>query len=213
MGLIQHNMMREHLRMTLNMNMWSQSKWQKTIKRWLTTSLKKWWWNCRELSRCLQRRQWQPTPVLLPGNSHGWRSLVESDMTEWLPFHSSLSCTGEGHGNPLQCSCLENPRDGGAWWAAVYGVAQSLTWLKRLSSSRENNAVVQGDRVSLHLQDPPCHEWGRITTVNSLQGSCSFLWTSKNTSWHDTFTLFLLSWDEFCFLGTEDGLGFAESPA
>ena len=50
----------------------------------------------------------------------------------------SLLCTGEGNGNPLQCSCLENPRDGGAWWAAVYGVAQSRTWLKRLSSSSRN---------------------------------------------------------------------------
>ena len=56
-------------------------------------------------------------------------------MTERLPFHFSLSCIGEGNGNPLQCSCLENPRDGGAWWAAVYGVAQSQTRLKRLSSS------------------------------------------------------------------------------
>jgi len=60
---------------------------------------------------------------------------LESDMTEWLPFHFSLSCIGEGNGNPLQCSCLENPRYGGAWWAAVYGVAQSWTWLKPLSSS------------------------------------------------------------------------------
>ena len=89
------------------------------------------------------RRQWHPTPVLLPGKSHGWRSLVgcspwgcyESDMPERLHFHFSLSFIGEGHGNPLQCSCLENLRDGGAWWAAVYGVAQSRTWLKRLSSS------------------------------------------------------------------------------
>ena len=56
-------------------------------------------------------------------------------MTEWLPFHFSLWCIGEGNGNPLQCSCLENPRDGGAWWAAVCGVTQSQTWLKRLSSS------------------------------------------------------------------------------
>ena len=56
-------------------------------------------------------------------------------MTEQLHFHFSLSCIGEGDGNPLQCSCLENPRDGGAWWAAVYGVAQSQTRLKRLSSS------------------------------------------------------------------------------
>ena len=57
-----------------------------------------------------------------------------SNTTEAI-FHFSLSCIGEGNGNPLQCSCLENPRDGGAWWAAVYGVAQSQTWLKRLSSS------------------------------------------------------------------------------
>ena len=55
--------------------------------------------------------------------------------TERLHFYFSLSCTGEGNGNPLQCSCLENPGDGGAWWAAVFGVAQSRTWLKRLSSS------------------------------------------------------------------------------
>ena len=89
------------------------------------------------------RRQWHPTPVLLPGKSHERRSLVgcrpwgckESDTTERLHFHFSLSCIGEGNGNPLQCSCLENPRDRGAWWAAVYGVAQSRTRLKRLSSS------------------------------------------------------------------------------
>ena len=89
------------------------------------------------------RRQWHPTPVLLPGKSHGQRSLVgcspwgryKSDTTEQLPFHFSLSCIGEGNGNPLQCSCLENPRDGGAWWASVCGVAQSRTLLKRLSSS------------------------------------------------------------------------------
>ena len=87
--------------------------------------------------------QWHPTPVLLPGKSHGLRSLVgcspwgrkESDTTERLHFHFSLSCTGEGNGSPLQCSCLENPRDGGAWWAAVCGVAQSRTWLTQLSSS------------------------------------------------------------------------------
>ena len=81
------------------------------------------------------RRQWQLTPILLPGKSHGQRSLVgcspwareESNTTEWLHFHFSLSCIGNG--NPLQCSCPENPRDGGAWWAAVYGVAKSWTWL------------------------------------------------------------------------------------
>ena len=55
------------------------------------------------------------------------RGREESDMTEQLHFHFSLSCIGEGNGNPLQCSCLENPRDSGAWWAAVYGVTQSQT--------------------------------------------------------------------------------------
>ena len=105
----------------------------------LALQLKK---NCQWLNTNW-RRQWQPTPVLLPGKSHGRRNLVgcspwdheESDTTERLHFHFSLSCIGEGNGNPLQCSCLENPRDGGAWWAAVYGVAQSQTRLKRLSSS------------------------------------------------------------------------------
>ena len=60
---------------------------------------------------------------------------TESDMTERLHFHFSLSCIGEGNGNPLQCSCLENPRDGGAWWAVVYGVTQRRTRLKQLSST------------------------------------------------------------------------------
>ena len=66
----------------------------------------------------------------------------ESDTTEWLHFHFSLSCIGEGNGNPLRYSCLENPRDGGAWWAAVYGVAQSQTWLKRLSSSSSSSTYL-----------------------------------------------------------------------
>ena len=76
----------------------------------------------RDQEHCyLRRRQWHPTPVLLPGKSHGRGSLVgcspwsreESDTTERLHFHFSLSCIGEGNGNPLQCSCLENPRGGG----------------------------------------------------------------------------------------------------
>ena len=96
--------------------------------------------------------KWHPTPVLLPGKSNGWRSLVgcspwgrwESDTTERLHFHFSLSCIGEGNGNPLQRSCLENPRDRGAWWADIYGVAQSRTRLKLFSSSSSNSVENTG---------------------------------------------------------------------
>ena len=95
------------------------------------------------ISSTAWRRQWHPTPVLLPRKSQGQGSLVgcspcgceELDTTERLHFHFSLSCIGEENGKPLQCSCLENPRDGGAWWPAVYGVTQSWTRLKWLSSS------------------------------------------------------------------------------
>ena len=83
------------------------------------------------VSTIKRRRQWHPTPVLLPGESHGRRSLVgcspwgsqEWDTTERLTFtfHFPLSCIGEGNSNPFQCSCLENPRDGGVSWAALYG--------------------------------------------------------------------------------------------
>ena len=104
---------------------------------------------CISLMTSNQRREWHPTPVLLPGKSHGRRSLVgcnpwgrkESDTTERLHFHFSPSCIGEGNGDPLQCSCLENPRDGGAWWAAAYGVAQSQTRLKQLSSSKDQSCL------------------------------------------------------------------------
>ena len=99
---------------------------------WFGGYCAKWW-----------RRPWRPTPVLLPGEFHGWRSLggcspwgcEELDTTERLHFHFSLSCIGEGNGNPFQCYSLENSRNREAWWAAVYGVAQSQTLLKRLSSS------------------------------------------------------------------------------
>ena len=94
-----------------------------------------------------EEEEWHPTPVLLPGKSHGRRSLVGcspwgrwgSDTTEQFHFHFSLSRIGEGNGNPLQCSCLENPRDGGASWAAVSGVTQSQTRLKWLSSSSSSS--------------------------------------------------------------------------
>ena len=109
---------------------------------------------CSTLS-AVWRRQWHPTPVLLPGKipwteepgrlqSMGHE---ESDTTERLHFHFSLSCFGEGNGNPLQYSCLENPRDGGAWWGAISGVTQNQTRLKRLSSSSSSGSC---DGVTSH---------------------------------------------------------------
>ena len=124
-----------------------------------------------------RRRQWHPTPVLLPGKSHGRRSLVgcspwsheESDTTERLHFPFSLSCIGEGNGNPLQCSCLENPRDRGAGGAAVSGVAQSRTQLKRLSSS-----VCMSMLFSQFVPPSPSQPAGTIFKNNLLR------WNSLN---------------------------------
>ena len=101
------------------------------------------------LYNCPEGNEWHSTPVLLPGKFHGRRSLVgcspwglkELGTTERLHFHFSLSCIGERNGNPLQCSCLENPRDRGAWWAAIYGVTQSQTQLKWLRSSSSRHLV------------------------------------------------------------------------
>ena len=113
-----------------------------------------------------------PHSSTLAWKIHGWRSLVgcnpwgreESDVTERLHFHFLFSCTGEGNGNPLQCSCLENPRDGEAWWAAVYGVAQSRTRLKRLSSSSSNKIndivlyiLIRNVNYKLELTKGICH--------------------------------------------------------
>ena len=121
-----------------------------------------------------RRRQWHPTPVLLPGKSHGQRSLVGcspwgrwgSDTTERLHFYFSLSCIGEGNGNPLQCSCLENPRDGGAWWIAIYGVTQSRTWLKWFSSIHTYTHSVKEDitpnKHDFKIEVPVCNLWGTL---------------------------------------------------
>ena len=151
---------------------------------------------------------WMPTPVLLPGKSHGWRSLEGcsprghwgSDTTERLHFHFSLSCIGEGNGNPLQCSCLENPRDGGAWLAAVYGVAQSRTRLKWLSSSRSSILALKprktgktnGEAVSRAIPKPqallppppqlqrPRNTPGLSWTSGGLRGGSGFASLSLN---------------------------------
>ena len=110
-----------------------------------------------------RRKQWHPTLVLLPGKSNGQRSLEGYspwgcwglDTTEWLHFHFSHSCIGEGSGNPLQYSCLENPRDGGAWWAAAYEVTQNRTRLKWLSSSSSSSKkTLIGSKRNLKIQLP-----------------------------------------------------------
>ena len=131
----------------------------------------------------IRRRQWHPTPIFLPRKSHGRRSLVGcspwgrwgSDMTEWLHFHFLLSCIGEGNGNPLQYSCLENPRDGRAWWAAVYAVSQSRTRLKWLSSSR----ILYGDWINRRLKMGIKHK-----TVASLSDvDICLLWVFEGSGW------------------------------
>ena len=95
-------------------------------------------------------RAWQPTAVFLPKESHGQRSLVGCSpwghTTERVHFHFSLSCTGEGNGNPLQCSCLDNPRDRGAWWAAVYGVAESGTTEAAEQQQQQNTVDVSSSK-------------------------------------------------------------------
>ena len=98
-----------------------------------------------------------------PGGLQSMGSL-ESDTTERLHFHFSLSCIGGGNGNPLQYSCLENPRDGGTWWAAIYGVAQSRTGLKQLSSSRDDWNYTAGcksyvNTISLYTTDMSIQEF------------------------------------------------------
>ena len=146
------------------------------------------------------RRQWQPTPVLLPGKSHGWRSPVgcspwgreESDTTERLHFHFSLSCFGEGNGNPLQPSCLENPRDGGACWAAVYGVTQSRTQLRLLSITlqhREVYSVFCGDlkRQEIHKSGHTC-----ICIADSYCYRAKTTQECKETIFQQIFTKFYI---------------------
>ena len=89
-------------------------------------------------------------------NGGAWWAAVHGVVTEQLHFHFSLSCIGEGNGNPLQCSCLENPRDGGAWWAAICGVAQSWTRLKRLSSSSSRS--LSGFHCTSASEESACNE-------------------------------------------------------
>ena len=119
------------------------------------------------------RRQWQPTPVPLPGKSHGWRRLVgwspwgckESDTTERLHFHFSLSCTGEGNGNPLRCSCLENPRDREAWWAASMGSHRVGHDWRYLAAAATAAAATQMDLKIITLSEVSQNEKDKSSCV------------------------------------------------
>ena len=142
----------------------------------------------------VRRRQWHLTPILSPGKSHGWNSLVgcspwgrwESGTTEWLHFHFSLSCIGGGNGNPLQCSCLENPWNRGAWWAAVYGVTQSRTRLKWLSSSSSSNLcnTYKGRNIKKNKS-----KWSKCLLFSSLLYLCRMF--------YDNFKLGVGEWRRF----------------
>ena len=129
-----------------------------------------------------------------PGRLQSMGSL-ESDMTERLHFHFSLSCIGEGNGNPLQCSCLENPRDGEAWWAVVYGVAQSRTRLKRLSSSSSSSRPYS----TFSVADDPCCSYMHMHACSGVSDSL----------WHNGLqpARFLCPWD-FPGKNTEVGCHF-----
>ena len=133
-----------------------------------------------------------PHSSTLAWKIHGQRNLIgcspwgrsELDMTEWLHFYFSLSCTGEGNGNPLQYSCLENPRDVGAWWAAVYGVTQSQTGLKRLSSSKMSPCELVLHKIIPRRTSSGLGNWDcRETEINKKCFiKCWALWTAR-TRW------------------------------
>ena len=144
------------------------------------------------------RRQWHPTPVLLPGKSHGQRSLVgcspwgrkESYTTEQLHFHFSLSCIGEGNGNPFQCSCLENPRDGGA-----YGVARSRTQWSDLAAAA---AALHSDPSPPTTMEPM--DWGSDCDGSSSIGALTY---QNQENGHDLVLVGCQWWlkIQFSFMG------------
>ena len=149
---------------------------QGAIGGWVMLGLVFKWFPLWEFS--LFDTPWHPIPVLLPGKSHGQKNLVgcspwghkKSDTTEQLHFHFSLSCIGEGNGNSLQCSCLENPRDGRAWWAAIYGIAQSQTWLKRLSSSNSRVSSLVVLDLGISAPTPKAQTWSLVRNEDSTSG-------------------------------------------
>jgi len=109
------------------------------------------------------------------------------ETTERLHFHFSLSCIGEGNGNPLQCSCLENPRDGGAWWAAICGVTQSWTRLRRLSSSSSSCDVGEDSWDCLRKEIQPVHPKGNQSWIfigrTYAEAETSIFWPPDVKNW------------------------------
>ena len=173
---------------------WSTYFWAQTLELWIYLIWGRvWWW----------RRWWHPTPVLLPGKS--WTEELGRLQSmgscrvghNWATSLSLFtSCIGEGNGNPLQCSCLENPRDGEAWWAAVYGVSQSRTRQKRLSSCRSIRVwwfvfltasqamlvlLVLGSHFETNctLSSSGCQEIFGLFTIYSCHKQCHNLLKSK----------------------------------
>ena len=159
-----------------------------------------------------RRMQWHPTPVLLPGKSRGRRILAgcclwgctELDTTERLHFHFSLSCIGEGNGNPRQCSCLENPRDGGALWTAVYGVAQSRTRLKWRSSSSRKQCLLEtlwGRHQGMEGKwtRTPCSLWWTCRYLQTVYMSCFGVYISGHLFIH---LLYFACQKKICFAYT-----------
>ena len=120
-------------------------------------------WKCqKDLS---WRRQWYPTPVLLPGNpmdGGAWWAAVHGVATSLTQLSDFTFSVGEGNDNPLQCSCLENPRDSGAWWAAIYEVTQSRIWLKRLSSSSKGPQCLDSNIHSYTLWAMYCYRTEKL---------------------------------------------------
>ena len=145
------------------------------------------------------------------GKSHGWRSLAgcspwgcyKLDTTKRLHFHCSLSCTGEGNGNPLQRSCLGSPRDEGAWWAAVYGVAQSRTRLKRLSSSSSSILVMTWGGWVAGRALTNKHQWKiEISQVRLLRRLGNYRGKLPQTLWNFKPFFFLIRVLFVSFLST-----------
>ena len=163
-----------------------------------------------------RRRQWHPTPVLLPGKSHGWRNLEGcspwgrwgSDMTEQLHFHFSLSCIGEGNGNPLQCSCLENPRDrkpGGLPSMGSHRVRHN--WSDSAAAAKTNNQelwqhwpTVLNDNIWLEMNSARfvylgcvvgCHTYFHLTLLIYVTFLALKMSEPASLGWHDLLSVFI----------------------